>query len=260
MLRSLKDLEDYTVNATDGDIGTVVDFLLDDERWSIRYLAVDTFGFLQGVQVLISPISFRQADWFERRFRVALTKEKVQGSPGVDMNKPVSRQHELDYDNYYGYPSYWGSTGVWGAGAYPGLLTSLREQAHPVSEEPASDVHLRSAKELRGYHIQGTDDAIGHIDDFILDDETWEVRYLVVDTSNWWLGKKVLVSPLWAKEISWEENKVHLDLTREVIKNSPVWNPDAPVNREFETRLYDYYGRPAYWSTGEQQETPVPPL
>ncbi|HLY74748.1 MAG TPA: PRC-barrel domain-containing protein [Planctomycetota bacterium] len=259
MLRSLKDLEGYQLSATDGDIGRVTNFLLDDEHWTVRYLVAETGGFLGGRRVLISPISFRQAEWSTRRFHVALTIDKVKNSPNVDVDKPVSRQHEQDYYRYYGYPYYWGYSGVWGMGAYPGPLATSIWTPPPV-EPPgkAGDVHLRSAAEVRLYNIQGNDGPIGHIEDFIVDDETWEVRYLAIDTSNWWFGKKVLVAPHWASSVSWEERKVHLDLSRQAIKNSPEWNAAAAINRGYEARLYDYYGRPVYWDSGERPVGALP--
>jgi hypothetical protein len=260
MLRSLKELEHYAVSATDGDIGQVADFLLDDERWIIRYLVVETGGFFSGRRVLISPISFRQVDWSTRGFHLALTRDKVKSSPSVDLDKPVSRQHELDWFGYYGYPRYWGYSGLWGMGAYPGLLAAGRSNGAPAEEPGGSgDVHLRSAEEVRGYHIQGTDGPMGHVDDFIIDDETWEVRYLVIDTRNWWLDKKVLVSPYWANRISWAEGEVFVEMSRQKIKNSPEWNATAPINREYETRLYDYYGRPVYWDSGDRPVKTPPP-
>ncbi len=253
MLRSLKDLERYTVSATDGELGTVVNFLLDDQSWTIRYLIVETGGFLDGRRVLVSPIFFRQADWLTRRFHLAMTMDKVKHSPGVDVDQPVSRQHEQDYYGYYGYPHYWGGEALWGMGAYPGsLLAGGWDEALAVhSSRTSGDPHLRSAREVQGYDIQGTDEAIGHVEDFLVDDETWAVRYLAIDTSNWWFGKSVLVSPHWASRISWEESKVYVDMTRKAIKDSPEWNAAAPVNREYEARLYDYYGRPVYWADGE---------
>jgi sporulation protein YlmC with PRC-barrel domain len=254
MLRSLKDLEGYAVSATDGYIGSVANFLLDDERWTVRYLVVETGGFFSGRRVLISPISFRQVHWSSTLgFHVALTKDKVKNSPSVDADKPVSRQHELDWFGYYGYPRYWGYSGLWGTGAYPGLLAAGSSNEAPAEQTGKSgDVHLRSAKEIRGYHIEGTDAAIGHVDDFIIDDETWEVRWLVIDTRNWWLEKKVLVAPHWASRISWAEKKVFVDLSRQAIKNSPEWNPSAPINREYEARLCDYYKRPVHRNSGDR--------
>ena len=254
MLRSLKDLEGYAVSATDGYIGSVANFLLDDERWTIRYLVVETGGFLSGRRVLISPISFRQVHWSSTLgFHLALTMDKVKNSPSVDADKPVSRQQELDLFGYYEYPYYWGYPGLWGLGAYPNLLASGGRNQVPAKPEPAEsgDVHLRSAREIRGYHIEGADAAIGHVDDFIIDDETWEVRYLVIDTRNWWLEHRVLVAPHWTKRISWAERKVFVDLSRQAIKNSPEWNPSAPINREYEARLCDYYKRPVHRNSGD---------
>jgi hypothetical protein len=254
LLRSLKDLEKYTVSATDAEFGSVEDFLLDDERWVVRYLIVAAGGILGGRRVLISPISFRQAQWSTQRFHVALTSDKIKNSPSVDVDKPVSRQHERDYYRYYNYPSYWGYTSVWGMGYHPGLLAAggwkePPENAH--SQSPLGDVHLRSAREVcGGYKLQGSDETIGYVADFIVDDETWEIRYLVADVGHWWFGKKVLVSPHWARRISWDERKVYLDLTRDTIKRSPPWDPSAPVNRQYEAHLYDYYGHPVYWTDG----------
>lgn len=257
MLRSLKGFERYTVRASDGDIGVVVDFYLGDEHWVVRYLVVETDAIFENHQVLISPISFRKADWSSHRFHVGLTKAKVQSSPSVETDKPVSRQFEWDYIRYYGYPNYWGQSGLWGSEAHPNLLAEAKWSNEPIEYyAKPNDIHLRSASELRGYHVQGNDGEIGHIEDFIVDDETWEVRYLVIDTSNWWFGSKVLVSPHWASRVSWGEGNVYVDLSRESIRNSPEWKPTAAINREYEMRLYDYFGRPAYWEQTHGDEAP----
>lgn len=252
MLRSLKDLENYDLLATDGEIGTVVNFLLDDESWTVRYLVAEANGFSGGRDVLISPISFKAAEWDTRCFRLNLTREKVRNSPGIDTDLPVSRQHEIDFHRYFGFPVYWGGSSIWGLGTYPAVLAAGRwdESASMANDGDGSrigDRHLRSAAEVRGYHVQGLDDSIGHIDDFIVDDTTWEVRYLVVDTGNWWFGKKVLVEPRWALRVSWEDGKIFFDLSRQAIKDSPTWDGADAINRQYEVQLYDYYGRPVYW-------------
>jgi len=261
MLRSLKDIQGYKVNATDGDIGTVSNFLFDDKDWVIRYLVVETGGFFDDRRVLISPISFGEPAWSDKQFPVALTVDKVKHSPGIDTDKPVSRQHERDIHGYYGYPYYWGNSGIWGMGAYPSMLAVAGfEEPVAKSSDPAfDDVHLRSAEEIHGYHIQGSDGAIGHVEDLVIDDETWTVRYLVIDTSNWWFGKKVLVSPLWAEKISWAERNVYVDMSRQSIKESPQWTPAEKIDRKYEANLYNYYGRPMYWSLGKlpvEEESP----
>jgi len=254
MLRSLKELERYKVNATDGNIGSVVNFLLDDQRWTVRYLVVETGSFFSERRVLITPISFRQVDWSTKQFHLALTMDKVKSSPNVDVDMPVSRQHERDYYGYYGYPYYWADAGLWGMSAYPGALATSRwYDASVENAENASDIHLRSVNEVRGYTIQGSDEEIGHVDDFIVDDESWEVCYLVVDTSNWWFGRKVLIAPRWATRVSWEERIVHVNMNRQQITNSPEWSPTVAINREYETRLHKHYGRPAYWNDATRQ-------
>jgi sporulation protein YlmC with PRC-barrel domain len=244
MLRSLKTLEHYKVRATDGDLGSVVNFFIDDERWTVRYLVVDTGGFFGGRQVLISPISFRAVDFSSNLFHLALTMDKVKNSPSVDLDKPVSRQHERAYYGYYGYPYYWGYGGLWGAEAYPGALAAPGyDRSGERPGEPDADVHLRSARELKGYHVEGTDGAIGHVKDFVLDDESWGIRYMTIETSNWWIGKSVLIAPEWTSRISWLDRKVYVDMTRSAIKNSPQWGIDDPISRAYEEALYRHYGR-----------------
>ena len=254
MLRSLKDLQGYGVKATNGDLGSVADFLMDDQDWVCRYLVVHTGGYFNERDVLISPMFFRQIEWAARLFHLALTQEKIKDSPDTNTDLPVSRQHERDYYHYYGYPNYWGSSGIWGVSVPlpPEPPEGIRTSPSLAGEEVKDDVHLRSAKFVRGYHIEGTDGEIGHIDDFIVDDETWRIRYLVVNTSNWWVGKKVLVSPFWTTRVSWEESMFHLGLSRAEIRNCPEWNAEAPVNRAYEERLFDYYGRPVYWSQADE--------
>jgi len=259
VLRSLKDLERYKASATDGDIGRVVSFLLDDERWIVRYLVVEPGSFLDARQVLISPASFRKAEWPTRQFHLALTMEKVRNSPSIDVDKPVSRQHEGDFSRYYGFPYYWRAPGLWGWGSYPDSLAAAgSDETAAGHSELSGDVHLRSSRDVSRYQIQGTDGAIGHVDDFLVDDETWEVRYLVIDTSNWWFGRKVLVAPHWASRVSWEESKVYIDMSRQKIKNGPEWNSSSGIGLEYEARLADYYGRPVHRAGSAHPEGSLP--
>ena len=248
MFQSLKDLEKFTVKTTDGDVGRVRDVLFDDARWIVRYLVVEPAGEVAGPKVLISPVSISRVEQANQTVHLTLTKEKVSLSPPIDTDKPVSRQHERDYYRYYGYAPYWGFSGLWGEGDYPGLLATAMWRELPVEHSTeADDPHLRSATEIRGYHIQGSDALVGHIDDFVVDDTSWQMRYLIVDTSDWWFGKKVLIAPHWASGVGWAERKVYVDMSRKGIKNCPEWSVNAIIEREYEERLYDYYGRPVYW-------------
>jgi hypothetical protein len=154
---------------------------------------------------------------------------------------------------------YWGGAAHFGAGAaatLPYALAAAKTAKEEEEGDSRSDAaegqskssHLRSTREVIGYNIQASDGEIGHVEDFIVDDETWIIRYMVVNTRDWLPGKKVLVAPRWIEKVTWAESKVYVELTRESVKNSPEFDPSAPVNREYETKLYDYYGRPKYWA------------
>ncbi len=253
MLRSLNELEGYTASATDGDVGSVVNFLFDDERWAVRYLVVQTGSFFRERKVLITPIAFRDVDWAKRQFHVASTVDKIRNSPSVDADRPVSRQHERDYCGYYGYPVYWPPVGVWGMASYPGYLAAGPGAERAVSsfDRTSGDVHLRSAVEVHGYSIEASDGELGFVADLLVDDETWAVRYFVIDTGHWWKGHKVLVAPHWASRVRWEDRKVFVNLSRTAIKNSPAWDPAEATARDYEASLHEYYGRRGYWAAAD---------
>lgn len=248
MLRSVNALKDYTIAAIDGDIGSVRTFYFDDERWTIRHLVVDTGGWLGDRRVLISPIGIGEADWSNHRLSVRLTRDQIEQSPGIDLDKPISRQYEVDYYNYYGWPLYWGGASAWGGMMYPHeLAMSPRAGRTAVSDREHGDPHLRSTDKVIGYHIQAADGEIGHVDDFLVDEQTWQIRYMAVDTSNWWFGKKVLISSQWITGVSWDEQNVSVDLLKQVVKDSPSWDLSALITRDYEERLYRYYDRTGYW-------------
>jgi hypothetical protein len=277
-LRSVKDLQGYGIRATDGDIGGVDDFLFDDEHWTVRYMVADTGGWLSGRLVLISPAALGSADWQARALDVRMTRYQVENSPDIATDRPVSRQHEADLANYYGYGPYWGGAGLWGTGMYPmGLwgagtigagqlgiapeptasgtpgATGASATQREAAQKQQDDSHLRSTREVTGYAIMALDGDIGHVDDFILEDESWAIRYLVVDTRNWWPGKRVLVSPRWITAVSWEDRAVQVDLRKEQIKAGPEYDPKQVLNRADEERLHRHYGRPGYWDSGKRQ-------
>jgi len=249
MLRSIEGLQGYTIFAKDGEIGKVHEFYFDDQTWVIRYLVGDTGNWLVGRRVLISPLALGQPDWAAHTLPVGLTKKQVEDSPHISTDQPVSRQMEEELHTYYGWAPYWrGATPLGGMGglAVAQMIAGTKEEESETKEKEG-DPHLRSTREVIGYYIQARDGEVGHVEDFIADDEYWYIRYMVVDTRNWLPGKKVLVAPAWVEGVNWAENKVFVDLLRETIKHCPEYDPSAPVNREYEVRLYDYYGRPKYW-------------
>ena len=249
MLRSIKELYGYRILAKDGDIGWVHGFLFDDRAWTVRYLVVDVGTWLPGRKVLIVPAALGEPEWQTNSFPVQLTKNQVRNSPEIDTDKPVSRQHESKIHRYFGWGPYWLLVGRHGIDSVSSAPFKSKQGMDKLlaSESPGEDPHLRSTKKVTGYRLHAKDGEIGHVEEFILDDSIWTIRYMVVDTRNWLPGKKVLLSPLWIEKISWEESKVHVDQTREEVKNSPRYDASVPVNRRYEERLYDYYGRPKYW-------------
>ena len=272
MLRTLKDLEKCAIGATDGDIGHTKDLYFDDHAGVVRYLIVDTGSWLSGRKVLISPISIQKPDWPAHRLAATITRDQVENSPAIDTDKPVSRQHELQYlgyYGYYGYPAYWSGAGMWGAGLYPFAMVpgqtelplgaAARERAIACAEAERErhrddDPHLRSCEAIVGYHIHATDGEVGHVEGFLIDDETWAIRYIVVNTSNWWLGHKVLIAPQWIGGVQWSDESVTVDLSRAAVKAAPTYDPSADLDRQRETGLYPHYGRPPYWKAGSTLE------
>ena len=251
-MQKIHDLIGSAIRATDGALGSVKTFFFDDEQWVIRYMVVDTGTWLTGRQVLISPHSVRDTNWQHRTVDVSLTREQVKGSPDVDLHRPVSRQHELQHAVYYGYPYYWGQPILWGAAGYPGALEAPRsrseiEEAERQLGARAGDSHLRDASKVKGYRIQASDGEIGHVDDFMIDEASWAIRYMVVDTSKWWSGRRVLIAPTWIREVSWEESAVFISVTRDQVKRSPEYDPAGDVARGYEEDLYSHYGQSGYW-------------
>jgi hypothetical protein len=264
MLRSFEDLENYAINATDGEVGQLKDLYFGDDDWVVRYLVVDTGTWHSSNEVLISPISFHDANWPDKILNLSVTQAQVRDSPNIDTKLPVSRQNETQYLGYYGYEPYWGGMGTWGAGLYPYDMSPIyagqrvdREQRERDEEAALhaervlhrnDDPHLRSCQAVTGYHLHAKDGDIGHVAGYLIDDATWAIRYLIVDTSNWWLGHKTLVAPQWITGVDWSTETVSVDMTRESIKTAPVYAPNIPWRREMDRALYLHHGRPGPWA------------
>jgi sporulation protein YlmC with PRC-barrel domain len=258
MLRRVESLDGYAIQATDGEIGSVKEVYFDDEHWGIRYLVVETGSWLSSRTVLISPYSIQGLNEEDQTIRVSLTQDQVRNSPDIDTHQPMSRKLEGEFASYYGYGNYWAGPYLWGVGGYPvyplpeaGTVPPMEERPEEVAARASDrpeDVHLRSSARVTGYHIAGTDDEIGHVQDFIFDDKAWAIRYLLIDTRNWWPGgKKVLLATRWIERIDWTDSTVYTTLTREQIRNSPEYDESQPLDRDYETRLHEFYGRKTYW-------------
>jgi uncharacterized protein YrrD len=246
MLRSVRQTKGFTLGAKDGRIGHVQEFYFDDHDWTIRYLVALAGNWLTGRMVLLSPHVVEKPLDEKKLIPVELTRDQVRKSPSPETDRPVSRQFEMDYYRYFGWPYYWSGPYLWGPTPFPALPTSSVDAGIPppsneTANRPKGDPHLRSTDEVTGYHIRARDGEIGHVEDFLFDDRNWSIRYLVVDTRNWWPGKKVLIPPAWIGEIHWEDRSVETEVVRQDISQAPAYDPGEPMTAAFEEQLQHYY-------------------
>ncbi len=257
MLRSEKELEGLPIQATDGALGKVKDTYLDDEHWVLRYVIVDTGKWLESREVLIAAAQLRRGPADPAALGVAATMEQVRDSPPADAARPVSRQQEQRLHDHFGWPYYWVSAGVGGIPLAVPPVSPAMPGPSPVAVEAPSpdntaarpgdprdredDPHLRSAHEIRGANLAAHDGTLGHVEDLMFDERSWAVRYLVVDTRNWWPGKKVLLSPRWVTRVSWPEREVAVALGRDEIKGAPEYEPGHSPTEAYLAALDAYY-------------------
>jgi len=253
MKRSINSLLGYTIKGTDGEIGKVEEFYFDDRTSTIRYMVVKTGGWFSGKKVLVSTEAFQKPDWESKTFSVNLTLEKIKNSPEIDIDKPVSLQQEELMRGYYSWPGYYGygMFGYWGLGmwGYPVAEVNATEnelKQMKATEHEHDNPHLRSTQEVTGYDIHATDGDIGEVEDFIIDDTTWKIYFLVVETGNWFSGKKVLISPQWIKDVKWQEQEVSINHSKDEVKNSPEYDSSQEINETYEHSINDYYGKEIY--------------
>lgn len=251
MLRSINNLKGFDLVTTSGELGDVKQFFFDDERWTIRYLVVNTGDWVAEQQVLISPFAVTQIDYDNRKLHIALTKAQVENSPEIDTHQPISRQMEAAYADYYSYPYYWRSPLLWGASVSPDLTAPQTPATLQMATSAAvaamarvvpPELHLHSTQEAATYHIAATDGWIGHINDFLVEDATWRLRFLVIDTRHWLLGKKVLVAPHWISSINRGLGQIQVNLSRAAIRQSLEF--DHTKLPAHETQLGRYDGQP----------------
>jgi len=263
MLRQVNDITGLVIAARDGDLGKVRDFYFDDAQWVVRHLEVDTGGWITGRRVLISPHAIESLDWVANRMHVALTREQVENSPPVSADQPVSREQEASLYQHYGYPVYWSGAGPWGTGGLPMAPGLAAPPGQPVAQAPASvevdnrsamarargnDGSLRSCKEILGYGIAAADGEIGHVEDFLVEDEDWTLHYVLIDTRKWLLGKRVPISVHWIRNVSWPDAQIFVEVDRAQIESSPEYL--GRMDRDYEYSLHRHYGREGYWPKG----------
>ncbi len=257
MLYSTKELEGFAVGATDGSIGKIKDFYFDDQAWIVRYLVVETGTWLAERRVLIAWAALGEPNLRDKLIPAALTQSQVRDSPDIDTHKPFSRQQEEKYLAYYGYAHYWGGAGLVEGDLAPGLLmqsypgvnaplalsleerrATTRKHDTGLASADANDAHLRSASAVTGYHVHALDGDIGHVDGMLIDPRNWAIRFLILNTSNWWVGHQVMIATRLVRDIRWGDSKMSIALTREAIKGSHVYDDSQPGAADGEYGIY----------------------
>jgi hypothetical protein len=236
-------LEGCSLLAADGEIGTLEALYFDDVRWAIRYLLVDSSGWLRRRRVLVSPLAVGEIGADERTLCIELTCGQIEGSPPFDTGRPISRVYEARYYQYYNWPAYW-------------KLDPLA--VLPLSEIPVSpqlvngsisrarhqDRHLHLSTDLRGCEVVARDACIGHVHDLVIDTRYWLIRYMEIETCSGWPVRDVLLSQAWIKYVHWMERRVFVDLACAAIARAPRFDPSRSISHDYEAQLFEHYGNP----------------
>lgn len=248
MLREASQIQGYAVHASDGAIGSVGDFLFDDATWLVRWLVIDTGGWLPGRKVVVPPSALSHVNHIGRQFSVSLTQQQVKECPDVGAERPVSRQldgaglRNAVPRSYLGMARYGVSSLSGSAATLPSPELMQIKQATDAAQRAKDDPALRSAKEVIGYHIHASDGEIGHVENFLVEEDDWSIHYLVVDTKNWWPGKQVLISPLSVREIDWAGRQVRLGADCQKVKDSPPYDPSKTVDPNYAKNFHEHFG------------------
>lgn len=246
MLLNAKSLTEYQMECRDGFFGRVQELYFDDLHWAVRYLVADTGNWLPGRSVLISPYALGTVSVERKSVYVELTRRQIETGPSPETAKPVSQQFELSHSEHFGWPVYWEGPHRWGNRAWVDRDRKQWVRASPDGK--LWDYRLRSTREVGRYAIEALDGPMGQVEDFILDDETWAIRYLVVNTHVWWPGAKVLIAPQWIERVSWGDAKVFINLRRKAIRSSPHYSASELLSRDYEDKLHRHYEQVGYWN------------
>jgi sporulation protein YlmC with PRC-barrel domain len=243
----------YDIEASDGSIGKVSDFLFDDTTWAFRWLVVDNSTWLTERRLLVHPSSIGKIANDRHALSITLTMAEIEGGPNIRRDEPVSRQMQINLYDYYGESPFWEGGGYFGGGAIASPFTPPPMRGGPTADsldanplgQGERDPHLRSLTAMTGYHVHAMDGAIGHVENLLIDDSRWEIHYFIVETRNFWAGKHVLLSPHAVTDIDWARREIKVNVTCEAVKTSPEWNPTDVIATEFQQRLHTHYNWPA---------------
>jgi len=249
MYKSAKELLGYTALYKDGESGKLRDIYFDDVFWRMRYLVIETGKWLPGRKVLINPVEIKEEPhWATKTLSLNLDKKQIEDSPEIRDHMPVSRQKEIELSRYYRWVPYWEPMAV----SYDNHM--LKEAAEIASSEKEmhGDSRLRSCSEVIGYTLRAEQEDTGRVEDFIVDTNDWYLRYFVVNIGGLIKKKHVLIATEWVTKINWPGKMATVSIPPDKLEAGPEFDYSAPINRAYELKIYDFYGRPAYWKKKDQ--------
>jgi hypothetical protein len=169
----------YATVASDGEVGTVSDLLFDDTTWRLRWIVVNTREWFVPREVLLPVSVLGWPDPIRRRLAVDLTMRQIVDSPVAAEHLPVSQCSAMPRHD---------------------------------------DAHLRSVKAVVGHRVNLLDGVVGHVEELLMDDAGWLIRYIRIDTCKWRPGDRVLLAPRSVREIDWAGRVMRFDVDRRQLE------------------------------------------
>lgn len=226
MLRNSKKLTGFSVLATDGEIGKIRDFIFDEQVWTVRYAEIDVGKLVTGKVVLLSTMILGPTALFS--VGTKLTIEQIVNCPTIDPHIMPDRKYEEKLHNYFSWTYYWA-------------------KQSEVSQYETS-YKLQRIRAINGYQVFSLNGEIGHLDDFLLDDLDWKIRYFIINTGNWFFEKKILLSPTWIRKIDDLNSTILISVDQEKIRTAPAYDSSLFLTREYESLLFTHYDKEPYWN------------
>jgi sporulation protein YlmC with PRC-barrel domain len=220
----------YVIQATDGEIGQVGDFLFDDRSGKVRHLVVSLHA-PDGVRnALVAPKCVTGVDVEHQLISVALSRKEVEQSHSEEVDPPVSLQKWSSCDYVVCRAPWSGADGT----QFPGFPFIVAAEPDPRKpSQPKGDPHLRSAVEVATYAIRALDGWAGLIRGFLVDVEAWVIRDVLVKTRKWLPGRKVLIPWVSSRDVNYDKMEVRVDMTRDRIQQCPKYDLWAPRNIDY---------------------------
>jgi len=221
MLRTIEQLVGLEIVGEDGSIGFLEDLFLEPGSWKVRHAVAFAGEWLSGRWILLPIPLLRSVDPARRVLRVAATRERVAAAPAPETDHAVSCLFEKSLYAHYG-------CGPCG----------LPDEAVGVE---AGRSRLLSAEELKGYRVEARDGDVGRLEDYLVAEEAWDIRYLCVATRRWLPGRKLAAPSAWIRLVNWRHRRIVLRRFRDELRQAPGFAGSGGLSAEYSESLEAYF-------------------